>query len=203
MSGSRESDTRSIPQSFAQYIPPALADVSVPAYVLDTHGRIRWLNDAARALTGDVVGKLFTSVLEPDDARRARPIFERNVRGAPHQDFHLDLVGPDGAVTRVGISSATLGPSHHLIGMFGLAVPAPRPAGATATAGRTDRGPRLTPRQREILAALAGGASTEQIAERLFLSRETVRNHVRHILQRLDARSRLEAVAIAHRDGLI
>ena len=61
----------------------------------------------------------------------------------------------------------------------------------------------LTPRQTEVLRLLEYGRSTNQIAEELHLSRETVRNHVRHILQRLEARSRLEAVAIAHRDELI
>jgi len=193
-----------MPASYARYLPPAIAEVSVPAYVLDTQGRIRWLNDAARALTGDAVGRMFTSVLEPDDARRARPIFERNVSGKPHQDYALDLVGPDGATTRVEISSATLGPDHHVVGMFGLAVPATGlGAAAPSRVGAEAADPRLTPRQREILAQLATGASTDQIADRLFLSRETVRNHVRHILQRLGARSRLEAVAMARRDGLI
>jgi DNA-binding CsgD family transcriptional regulator len=62
---------------------------------------------------------------------------------------------------------------------------------------------RLTPRQHEILMHLAQGHSTEQIALQLHLSRETVRNHVRHILHRLGARSRLEAVAVARREELL
>jgi DNA-binding NarL/FixJ family response regulator len=50
---------------------------------------------------------------------------------------------------------------------------------------------------------LAEGISTRSIAETLFLSEETVRNHVRQILARLGANSRLAAVAKARRDGLV
>ena len=62
---------------------------------------------------------------------------------------------------------------------------------------------RLTPRQNEILHLLARGHSTPQIANELSISVETARNHVRRMLRSLDAHSRLEAVAVAHRDGLL
>lgn len=61
----------------------------------------------------------------------------------------------------------------------------------------------LTPREREVLGLLAEGLSTEEIVARLVLSPHTVRNHVRRILTKLDAHSRLEAVAIAARTGII
>jgi DNA-binding NarL/FixJ family response regulator len=57
--------------------------------------------------------------------------------------------------------------------------------------------PRLTPRQSEVLRLLEHGRSTQQIAEELHLSPETVRNHVRHVLRNLGVHSRLEAVALA------
>ena len=56
----------------------------------------------------------------------------------------------------------------------------------------------LTPRQAEVLELLELGRSTRQIAAELHLSVETVRNHIRHLLQAMGAHSRLEAVAIAH-----
>jgi DNA-binding CsgD family transcriptional regulator len=68
---------------------------------------------------------------------------------------------------------------------------------------RTRVAPTLTARQKEVLQLLAGGASTTQIQETLQLSRETVRNHIRHLLRALGAHSRLEAVAFARRSGLI
>jgi DNA-binding NarL/FixJ family response regulator len=54
-----------------------------------------------------------------------------------------------------------------------------------------------------VLQLLARGATTDGIAADLHLSRETVRNHVRAVLERLGATSRLEAVAFARRDGLV
>ena len=61
----------------------------------------------------------------------------------------------------------------------------------------------LTPREQEVLGLLADGLSTDAIAERLFVSRNTVRNHVQRMMEKLDAHSRLEAVAIAVRRGLV
>ena len=64
------------------------------------------------------------------------------------------------------------------------------------------RSTELTPRQAEVLRLLEHGRSTDQIAEELHLSRETVRNHIRHILQALGVHSRLEAVALARHEHL-
>ena len=61
----------------------------------------------------------------------------------------------------------------------------------------------LTPREREVLACAAEGFSTEQIAQQLSLSALTVRTHLRNAMGKLQAHSRLEAVAIALRQGLI
>jgi DNA-binding NarL/FixJ family response regulator len=68
-------------------------------------------------------------------------------------------------------------------------------------ASRTADG--LTPRQLEILGYLADGLNTRQIAERLWLSRATVRNHVSGIFAALDCHSRLEAVSKARQRRLI
>ena len=57
--------------------------------------------------------------------------------------------------------------------------------------------PSLTPRQTEVLRLLERGHSTDQIAAELYLSTETVRNHVRRLFQALGVNSRLEAVAAA------
>ncbi|NUT46799.1 MAG: response regulator transcription factor [Saccharothrix sp.] len=61
----------------------------------------------------------------------------------------------------------------------------------------------LTVRERETLLLMAEGASTEEIGERMGVARNTVRNHVQRVLEKLGARSKLEAVAIARRDGLL
>ena len=61
----------------------------------------------------------------------------------------------------------------------------------------------LTPREREILQLLADGMSNVDVAEKLFISQETVKSHVRHILAKLEADTRTHAVAIALRDAII
>lgn len=61
----------------------------------------------------------------------------------------------------------------------------------------------LTNRELQILRLLAGGKSTATIANQLNVSRTTINNHVQHILRKLDAHSRLEAVRRAEHAGLI
>lgn len=61
----------------------------------------------------------------------------------------------------------------------------------------------LTPRELEVLAALADGASNKVIARRLGISFHTVKFHIASILEKLDAESRTEALAEAARRGLV
>jgi DNA-binding NarL/FixJ family response regulator len=67
----------------------------------------------------------------------------------------------------------------------------------------TPQGSDLTARELELLRLIAAGESTAAIASQLYLSVHTVRNHVARILTKLQAHTRLEAVAIAVRHGLI
>jgi DNA-binding CsgD family transcriptional regulator len=60
----------------------------------------------------------------------------------------------------------------------------------------------LTPREREVLAMVAEGATNREIGERLFMAEKTASVHVSRILAKLDVRSRTEAAAVAHRHGL-
>jgi DNA-binding NarL/FixJ family response regulator len=61
----------------------------------------------------------------------------------------------------------------------------------------------LTRREREVLSLLADGLSHQQIGKELSISAETVRTHVRKACERLDARTRTQAVAMALRRGLL
>jgi DNA-binding NarL/FixJ family response regulator len=61
----------------------------------------------------------------------------------------------------------------------------------------------LTDREIEVLRHLAGGNRNRDIAERLFISEETVKVHVKHIMEKLGASDRTQAVAIAVRRGII
>jgi len=61
----------------------------------------------------------------------------------------------------------------------------------------------LTDREAEILRHLAGGKTSKEISEKLSISRSTVNNHVQHILKKLGAHTRLEAIRRAENSGLI
>lgn len=72
-----------------------------------------------------------------------------------------------------------------------------RSAGAEAKKGR------LTRREHEVLVKLSEGLATQAIADALSISHVTVRNHVARILVKLGVHSRLAAVALALRNGLL
>jgi DNA-binding NarL/FixJ family response regulator len=61
----------------------------------------------------------------------------------------------------------------------------------------------LTPREVEILEHIAAGLSNREIAERLFISQNTVKTHSSRVFAKLNARRRTEAVRIARREGVI
>jgi PAS domain S-box-containing protein len=171
----------------------ALGSVGVPSYVLDTTGVVRWINAAAERLVGDVRGRHFSSVVAPEDGRRARELFLRKVLGtAPATDATGVLVSTAGMRVPVEISAVPLMNGERVVGVFGLLEERPDD---TPTAPH----PHLTPRQVEVLRLLEQGRSTKQIAAELHLSTETVRNHVRNVLRAMGVHSRIEAVAAARR----
>lgn len=61
----------------------------------------------------------------------------------------------------------------------------------------------LTPREIEVLERIAGGNRNRDIAEQLFISEETVKVHIKHLMEKLGATDRTQAVAIAVRRGII
>ena len=67
----------------------------------------------------------------------------------------------------------------------------------------TQRMPALSKREREIMDLLAQGLTGEDVAERLVLSSETVKTHIRNAMAKLEAHTRVHAVAIALREGYI
>jgi PAS domain S-box-containing protein len=144
------------------------------------------------------------SVVHPDDRDLVRTRLMRTLEGVP---LSLDyrVLWPDGQIRWI---RATGRPRLQVDGSVLVAgtksdITDERAAAPEARSRADGAASRLTGRQMAVLALLAEGAGTDEIAVRLQITRTTVANHVAAILRRLGARSRLEAVHIARREGML
>ena len=177
---------------------PSIAKLTVPAYILDRNGIVRWLNKAALDHFGDVRGQRASQVVDPAYANLARRELATKLLGMTETTEETAVVRTtDGRRVQVDISSTQLVNKGAVVGVFGLADPADvvLPAATSSV--------RLTPRQFDVLRHLASGHSTPRIAVALGISPETVRNHVKGLLTNLDVHTRLEAVMRAHELELV
>lgn len=172
-----------------------LQHVSIPAWMIDSDGYFIWVNEAYKELFGDRTGQHFAAIVPAEDMPLVQQEFRRKLAGAPATDYEIAVLLPDGRRVQTEVSTVRLDPDRYYGAVFGMAVPRSAPAAQSPTY--------LTPRQNEVLQLLAVGASTEQIADELVLSLQTVRNYVRQILRALRAHSRLEAVVKARREGIV
>jgi DNA-binding NarL/FixJ family response regulator len=107
--------------------------------------------------------------------------------------------GAKGYILKEAPHQTLLRAIEKVAGGEGYVDPALMPAFLTAK----DKEDMLTVREREILQLLADGMSNADVATKLFISQETVKSHVRHILAKLEADTRTHAVAIALRESII
>jgi len=124
-----------------------------------------------------------------------RDLMAAGVHGVLRRD-----VGPDelvDTVRRIGTGERVVAPTLLPLLFVGDGVSPPNPQPSP------DGGPALTPKEREVTALLARGASTAAIASALFVSPATVKTHLAHIYAKLGARGRHEAVARAVALGLV
>jgi DNA-binding CsgD family transcriptional regulator len=177
---------------------PSISRLTVPAYILDRNGVVRWLNAAALSEFGDLRGKRIGQIVERDYVTLARQEFAAKILGTVDaSEGTIAVRTVDGRRLTVEVSSTTLLDQGSIVGVFGLADPAdeaPKPSLGTV---------HVTPRQLDVLRHLALGHSTATIARKLGIATETVRNHVRAINGRLGVHNRLEAVMRAHDLGLL
>ena len=112
------------------------------------------------------------------------------------------------ALHRVVCGQAALDPAVQLHLVEAIA---DGPGGSGGMASPQDRGdpggrppgPALTPRETEVLTLIAAGLSNAEIAERLVVSEATVKSHVNHMLPKIGARDRAQAVGYAYRHGFV
>ena len=198
------------------------------ALAMRPDGRIVLWNDAATALLGhqrsDVLGRPCWEVLGGQDAYGRVLCCDtcavlRDARaGDAIVPFEMRVPAKVGCPVDLSVSTLS-GHSPDLARLVivhllrarpkaadGAAASGARPAsaGTSASAGLDEAGaPSLTRRELEVLALTRDGEATLSIARRLRISRATVRNHTQSILRKLDAHSRLEAVAVGTRRGLL
>jgi PAS domain S-box-containing protein len=176
----------------------ALERLPLPVFTIRRDQTIQWLNASARSIVGDLTGRRFTDAVAPESQQTVRDAFARKLLGrTPATEYEAVLLRPDGSRIRVEITSVPLEEGGHMVGVFGVALvegPATPPPRAHEM---------LTPREAEALQLLARGCSTEQMSEAMGISTETVRNHIRHLLGKLGAHSRLEAVLTGRESGLV
>jgi DNA-binding CsgD family transcriptional regulator len=188
-----------------------------PAYAVDRDGTIvAWNMAASRAFgysESQAVGSKCWRLLQGQDAFGNQYCCER----CPMREmaFHHK------AVNRCRMSFRTAGEDLQAFTVTTLALfdtrdatlihlchqePRANPESATDLMSRAPGQPPaqqvLTRRERQVLGHLADGHTTREIATLLSISMPTVRSHIEHILHKLHAHSRLEAVAVGRRLGL-
>ena len=177
--------------------------LSVPASLHDVEGRFLHLNAAGERASGfsnaKMRGKSLVDPVPPEARSAVSAQFRRAIESGEPTDFETVFVDGDGHVRGVRAQHLPLFEGDVVVGVLILAYDVLQPHETAPTDTQT----RLTQRQHEILELVASGLSTAEIAARLSLSTETVRNHLRHVLRELDAHTRVEAVATAQRLGLL
>ena len=186
----------------------ALADAIelfvMPAALFDSDGIWVATNRAAASVGGyaesEPAGRRFGDLMSASTREAARVHFARCVGAGEPVEFETLVVKASGGEAPVRLRLLPLAAYGSVVGVLAVAYRAKEEELALA---RSQDAPSLTRRQYEILMLLASAHSTPEIAERLGLATETVRNHVRALLRELNAHSRLEAVVTAERLGLL
>jgi DNA-binding NarL/FixJ family response regulator len=168
-----------------------LMDLRMPR--MDGVEAIRHLADGAE--TRDLPVLVLTTFDDDDDVRRA---LQAGARGYLLKDIRPDDLIAAVRTLAVG-DELLLGPSitQRLVNSF--IDDHSTPAGSHRSLEPATAWPMLTPREREVLLAVADGRSNREVATELHLGYSTVKTHVSHLLTKLNVRDRAQLVALVHR----
>ena len=197
-----------------------------PVVVTDEWWRVVALNSGAERLFGcnslEAQGRQCNALLRARDRfgnhfpSAQCDIGSMTRRGELVHPFELDVVGAGGAMIHAACSVIVLHDGS-LCRIVHILTPIPyvserlaarpeecsnasqAPAGANHVVGRYG----LTARENDVLRSLANGNDCRHIADALFISLSTVRNHVHNVFRKMEVHSQVEAVALAYRERLI
>jgi PAS domain S-box-containing protein len=187
-----------------------LDQVDLAVIATNADGVVSTWNARAEALYGwsreEATGRHISELTVPEESRRtAEEIMGAIQRGDSWQGA-FRLRRKDGSIFTAYVKDSPIfDQDERLIGIVGVSIEIGDPDLARAVRslisdGNHNHGRRtrsLSPREREVLGLLARGLTGEQIAERLVLSPETVRTHIRNAREKLGASTRVEAVTMA------
>ncbi len=211
----------------------ALSRSPDPVFVTDRNNRIAFWNRSAEHALGytaeEAVGQSCAAFLEGCDDHGNRycsdhcPVNLMALRNETVRQFGLKVRAKEGGTVKMDVSILHLAvppPDHFFLvhvmrPSLRAEVPRdapaarpekpepPRPTLVIARESPDARARKLTSREVEVLAMLAAGHPTAEIAVRLHISTLTARNHVQNILDKLEVHSKAEAVAFAFQKSLI
>jgi PAS domain S-box-containing protein len=186
-----------------------LDQIGLAVIATDADGVVTTWNARAESLYGwshdEAVGRHISELTVPDEARRTAEEIIAAIQRGQSWEGAFRVRRKDGSVFTAFVKdSPIVDDDGRLIGIVGVSIEIGEPALAEAVRTLVGDGNRpqrrtraLSPREREVLALLARGLTGEQIAERLVLSPETVRTHIRNAREKLGASTRVEAVTMA------
>ena len=194
-----------------------LDEFSDGAFAVGPEGRIVLWNAGAERILGyaarDILGKTCRDVLAGgvtgagERCDHGCPVIAATIAAERLPSFSMRARAKSGETVWLNISVIAAGAPDGASLTAHLFQDATETRRLAAMIRRVPAGPRtpvkaasgVTRREIELLILLAGGASTKAIADRLCVSRNTVRCHLQNIFAKLDVHSRVEAVAWAHR----
>lgn len=196
-------------------LPPWIASLGTPVWITEPDGSIGYVNERAEALLGfsadDCIGRRCHEVIAGTDAagrpccKPNCPVYRQARKQREIEPASMRIVGADGKSHWLDVLFITLAqPNSTAVRVVHCALEADRAhrietylarVASRTPHPKTGRRLGLTPRETEILELLVQDISLHAIAEKTHVSYVTVRNHVQHILAKLEVHSIMEAVA--------
>lgn len=181
-----------------------LEGVGAAIFALDLEGRFIFVNAQALELLGydkddasELVGQHFTKLLSPEQAQPAEDLFQR---GREIRPFVLQASRKDGTPVRLEVTGAWVRRHGRRVGALAMAWGLS--SGVVAEQAKAPRGG-LSKLDLTILRLVSSGLSNREIAERVYLSRHTIKDRIEKIMRYFGASRRAELAAKAARQGLV